>query len=129
MLPTTKLCLQTHGFSIVSVLPVTFQELLLSLHEQTGWSFSLLAAGPDVSSKNIRTFRSVPIPANFPALAALHCSLLLAKIHGSVHAGETSLGINFFQSYPAFQERVMQPFERFARYVHGEFLSDGRISA
>ncbi|KAF8129000.1 hypothetical protein EV363DRAFT_1169520 [Boletus edulis] len=84
--------------NVVADMPAMFRDLLRSLQDQTGWSFSLLAGGPDFTNgtQKTKTF--------------------------SVHIGETALGMNFVQSYPAFSERVLKPFELFVRYIHGEYF-------
>ncbi|KIK80551.1 hypothetical protein PAXRUDRAFT_28137 [Paxillus rubicundulus Ve08.2h10] len=77
----------------INGLPAMLNKILEGLQKETGWSFTVLAGGPDLSSGGkIKTF--------------------------SLHIGETALGMNFMQSHNTFSERVMKPFDTFIPYLH-----------
>ncbi|KAF8836632.1 hypothetical protein BDN67DRAFT_1014522 [Paxillus ammoniavirescens] len=77
----------------INDLPAMLNKLLEGLENETDWSFTILAGGPDLSnSGKIKTF--------------------------SLHIGETTLGMNFMQSHANFGDHVMKPFDTFIRYMH-----------
>jgi hypothetical protein len=58
-LKVTQVKLETSA--AIAAIPLMFKQLFEMLHEQTGWSFTLLAGGPVIpkDSKKIKTLRSV----------------------------------------------------------------------
>ncbi|EAU83277.1 hypothetical protein CC1G_12794 [Coprinopsis cinerea okayama7 len=87
----------------IEALREIFQGLLSALSKKTGWSFTVLAGGPDPSKPDggIRTM--------------------------SFHEGRNEAGLSFLRAHPNFNEAYMVPFSGFLHMVYPEDVRRSRV--
>ncbi|KAH7909549.1 hypothetical protein BJ138DRAFT_1114870 [Hygrophoropsis aurantiaca] len=84
----------------IDVMPTALGKILMDLHELTGWSYTVLAGGPD--------------PSNEGRLRSL-----------TVHVGNNEAGKDFGSALVGFKEKIVKPFDMFLRTTYPTDINRG----
>ncbi|KAH7920333.1 hypothetical protein BV22DRAFT_1133154 [Leucogyrophana mollusca] len=77
----------------IDAMPATVAKILLNLHQLTGWSYTVLAGGPE--------------PSNDGSLKSM-----------SVHVGENDVGKDFGNALVGYKDKIMKPYDMFLRTAY-----------
>ncbi|KAH7906399.1 hypothetical protein BJ138DRAFT_1222030 [Hygrophoropsis aurantiaca] len=88
----------------IDVMPATMAKALVDLHELTGWSYTLLAGGPQLSEGG--TLKSL-----------------------TIHVGENKVGKDFGSALVGFKDKIVRPFDMYLRTVYPANICDNGASA
>ncbi|KAH7904861.1 hypothetical protein BJ138DRAFT_1119004 [Hygrophoropsis aurantiaca] len=88
----------------IDVMPNTMAKLLLDLHNLTGWSYTVLAGGPE--------------PGNQGRLKSI-----------SLHVGDNEAGRDFGSALLGFKDKIVKPFDMFLRTVYTADVNEGSVSS